>query len=305
MFPKTALAVRSLKSDRSPLPHPPSTTRAKAVNVGLRCADRLRSNTIVEDFLPVSRLDDVILETRGLTKEFRGFTAVQGVDLKVRRGTIHALIGPNGAGKTTVFNLLTKFLDPSAGQIFFNGRDITALKPAEIARRGIVRSFQISAVFPHLSLRENVRVALQHKLGNSFHFWRSQRVLDHLDAPAETLLEAVGLAGLGDGMASELAYGRKRALEIATTLALNPEMLLLDEPMAGLGQEEIGRIAALIREVSADRTILMVEHNLSVVADLSHMITVLTCGRILTQGDYAAVSNDPEVVEAYLGTGHA
>ena len=250
-------------------------------------------------------VDDVILETRGLTKEFRGFTAVQGVDLKVRRGTIHALIGPNGAGKTTVFNLLTKFLDPSAGQIFFNGRDITALKPAEIARRGIVRSFQISAVFPHLSVRENVRVALQHKLGNSFHFWRSQRVLDHLDAPAETLLEAVGLAGLGDGMASELAYGRKRALEIATTLALDPEMLLLDEPMAGLGQEEIGRIAALIREVSADRTILMVEHNLSVVADLSHMITVLTCGRILTQGDYAAVSNDPEVVEAYLGTGHA
>jgi len=255
--------------------------------------------------LPVSRLDDVILETRGLTKEFRGFTAVQGVDLKVRRGTIHALIGPNGAGKTTVFNLLTKFLDPSAGQIFYNGRDITALKPAEIARRGIVRSFQISAVFPHLSVRENVRVALQHKLGNSFHFWRSQRVLDHLDAPAETLLEAVGLAGLGDGMASELAYGRKRALEIATTLALDPEMLLLDEPMAGLGQEEIGRIAALIREVSADRTILMVEHNLSVVADLSHMITVLTRGRILTQGDYATVSNDPEVVEAYLGTGHA
>jgi branched-chain amino acid transport system ATP-binding protein len=305
VFPKTALAVRSLKSDRSPLPHPPSITRAKAVNVGLRCADRLRSITIVEDFSPVSRLNDVILETRGLTKEFRGFTAVQGVDLKVRRGTIHALIGPNGAGKTTVFNLLTKFLDPSAGQIFFNGRDITALKPAEIARRGIVRSFQISAVFPHLSVRENVRVALQHKLGNSFHFWRSQRVLDHLDAPAETLLEAVGLAGLGDGMASELAYGRKRALEIATTLALDPEMLLLDEPMAGLGQEEIGRIAALIREVSADRTILMVEHNLSVVADLSHMITVLTRGRILTQGDYAAVSNDPEVVEAYLGTGHA
>jgi branched-chain amino acid transport system ATP-binding protein len=251
------------------------------------------------------RLDDVILETRGLTKEFRGFTAVQGVDLKVRRGTIHALIGPNGAGKTTVFNLLTKFLDPSAGQIFYNGRDITALKPAEIARRGMVRSFQISAVFPHLSVRENVRVALQHKLGNPFHFWRSDRVLAHLDAPAEALLEAVGLAGLGNGMASELAYGRKRALEIATTLALDPEMLLLDEPMAGLGQEEIGRIAALIRKVSADRTILMVEHNLSVVADLSHMITVLTRGRILTEGDYATVSNDPEVVEAYLGTGLA
>ncbi len=253
----------------------------------------------------ISPLEDVILETRGLTKEFRGFSAVQGVDLKIRRGTIHALIGPNGAGKTTVFNLLTKFLDPSAGQIIYNGRDITTLRPAEIARRGMVRSFQISAVFPHLSVRENVRVALQHKLANSFHFWRSGRVLDGLDAAAEVLLDAVGLSGFGDELASELAYGRKRALEIATTLALDPEMLLLDEPMAGLGQEEIGRISALIRKVSADRTILMVEHNLSVVADLSHTITVLTRGRILTEGDYAAVSKDPEVVEAYLGTGHA
>ena len=250
-------------------------------------------------------MDDVILETRGLTKEFRGFTAVQGVDLKIRRGAIHALIGPNGAGKTTVFNLLTKFLDPSAGQILYNGRDITALKPAEIARRGMVRSFQISAVFLHLSARENVRIALQRKLGNSFHFWRSGRSLDPLAAPAEALLEAVGLAGFGDELASELAYGRKRALEIATTLALEPEMLLLDEPMAGLGQEEIGRISALIRKVSADRTVLMVEHNLSVVADLSDTITVLTRGRVLTEGDYATVSKNPEVVEAYLGTGHA
>jgi len=253
----------------------------------------------------VSHVEDVILETHGLTKEFRGFTAVQGVDLKIRRGTIHALIGPNGAGKTTVFNLLTKFLDPSAGQIIYNSRDITALRPAEIAHRGMVRSFQISAVFPHLSVRENVRIALQHKLANSFHFWRSGRALDHLAAPADALLDAVGLSGFGDELASELAYGRKRALEIATTLALDPEMLLLDEPMAGLGQEEIGRISALIRKVSADRTILMVEHNLSVVADLSHTITVLTRGRILTEGDYATVSKDPEVVEAYLGTGHA
>ncbi len=253
----------------------------------------------------VLHVEDVILETRSLTKEFRGFTAVQGVDLKIRRGTIHALIGPNGAGKTTVFNLLTKFLDPSAGQILYNGRDITALKPAEVARRGMVRSFQISAVFPHLSVRENVRIALQRKLANSFHFWRAGRVLDPLAASAEALLDAVGLSGFGDELASELAYGRKRALEIATTLALDPEMLLLDEPMAGLGQEEIGRISALIRKVSADRTILMVEHNLSVVADLSHTITVLTRGRILTEGDYATVSKNPEVVEAYLGTGHA
>jgi branched-chain amino acid transport system ATP-binding protein len=250
-------------------------------------------------------LDDLIVETRGLTKEFRGFTAVHGVDLKIRRGTIHALIGPNGAGKTTVFNLLTGFLEPSAGHIIYDGNDITGERPADIARRGVVRSFQISAVFPHLSVRDNVRVALQQKLGNSFHFWRSGRVLHRLNPRADALLEAVGLSGFGDVLAIELPYGRKRALEIATTLALDPVMLLLDEPMAGLGQEDIGRISALIRVVAADRTVLMVEHNLSVVADLSHVITVLTRGRILAEGDYAAVSNNPDVVEAYLGTGHA
>jgi branched-chain amino acid transport system ATP-binding protein len=248
---------------------------------------------------------DLILETRGLTKEFRGFTAVQGVDLKVRRGTIHALIGPNGAGKTTVFNLLTKFLEPSAGRIYYGGDDITAARPADIARRGLVRSFQISAVFPHLSVRENVRVALQRPLGNSFHFWRSQRVLDRLNNRADELLDAVGLVGFEDRPAAALPYGRKRALEIATTLALEPEMLLLDEPMSGLGLEDIGRISGLIRGAACERTVLMVEHNLSVVADLSRTITVLTRGRILAEGDYAAVSNNPEVVEAYMGTGHA
>ena len=251
------------------------------------------------------RLDDVILETRGLTKEFRGFTAVQAVDLQVRRGTIHALIGPNGAGKTTVFNLLTKFLEPTAGRILYDGHDITAARPADIARRGMVRSFQISAVFPHLTVRDNVRVALQQKLGNSFHFWRSERVLNGLNSRADALLEAVGLAGFADLLAVELPYGRKRALEIATTLALDPVMLLLDEPMAGLGQEDIGVISALIRKLAADRTVLMVEHNLSVVADLSDTITVLTRGRILAEGDYEAVSQNPEVMEAYLGTGHA
>jgi branched-chain amino acid transport system ATP-binding protein len=250
-------------------------------------------------------LDDLILQTRGLTKEFRGFTAVQAVDLKIRRGTIHALIGPNGAGKTTVFNLLTKFLEPTAGRIFYNGHDITTARPADIARRGVVRSFQISAVFPHLMVRDNVRVALQQKLGNSFHFWRSERILNGLNSRADALLEAVGLAGFADTLAVELPYGRKRALEIATTLALDPAMLLLDEPMAGLGQEDIGLISALIRSVAADRTVLMVEHNLSVVADLSDIITVLTRGRILAEGDYHAVSQNPEVMEAYLGTGHA
>jgi branched-chain amino acid transport system ATP-binding protein len=247
----------------------------------------------------------LILETRGLTKEFRGFTAVRGVDLKVRRGTIHALIGPNGAGKTTVFNLLTKFFEPSAGKIFYKGRDITAERPADVARLGLVRSFQISAVFPHLSVRDNVRVALQRPLGNAFHFWRSTRVLDRLNPRAEALLESVGLAGFAAATAVELPYGRKRALEIATTLALDPELLLLDEPMAGLGQEDIARISALIRQVASNRTVLMVEHNLPVVADLSHVITVLTRGRILVEGDYETVSKDPDVIDAYLGTGHA
>ena len=248
-------------------------------------------------------MDDLILETQGLTKDFRGFTAVQGVDLRVRRGTIHALIGPNGAGKTTVFNLLTKFLEPSGGRILYNGRDITAEHPATVARLGLVRSFQISAVFAHLSVRDNVRVALQRPLGNSFHFWRSQRVLDRLNDRAAELLDAVGLGGFADAMAAALPYGRKRALELATTLALDPEMMLLDEPMSGLGQEDIGRISALIRGAARDRTVLMVEHNLSVVADLSQVITVLTRGTILAEGDYAAVSANPEVIEAYMGTG--
>ena len=249
--------------------------------------------------------DDHIIETRDLTKEFKGFFAVRDVSLRVRRGTIHALIGPNGAGKTTVFNLLTKFLAPTAGHILYQGRDITGAKPADVARLGMVRSFQISAVFPHLTVRENVLVALQRKLGTSFHFWRSRRSLDVLDGRAEELLDAVGLRGFEEALAVELPYGRKRALEIATTLALDPEMMLLDEPTAGMGHEDVGRVAQLIRKVAADRTVLMVEHNLSVVADLSDTITVLARGEILAEGSYDEVSNNPEVREAYMGTGHA
>ncbi|MDI1286931.1 MAG: ABC transporter ATP-binding protein [Reyranella sp.] len=247
---------------------------------------------------------ETILEANGLTKEFKGFVAVKNVDLRVRRHTIHALIGPNGAGKTTCFNLLTHFLSPTAGRIHFNGREITGSSPAAIARMGLVRSFQISAVFPHLSVRENVRVALQRKLGNSFYFWRSQKVLDRLDLRALELVESVGLGAFAELPAVELPYGRKRALEIATTLALEPEMMLLDEPMAGLGQEDIKRIAALIRAVAKDRTVLMVEHNMSVVADLSDTITVLARGEVLAEGPYAVVSKEPAVIEAYVGTGH-
>jgi branched-chain amino acid transport system ATP-binding protein len=248
--------------------------------------------------------EEIILETEELTKEFAGFVAVSGVSLRVERGTIHALIGPNGAGKTTCFNLLTKFLKPTSGRIVYNGADITALAPADVARRGLVRSFQISAVFPHLSVLENVRIALQRKRGGSFDFWRSSRVLDEFNDRALALIDDVGLSAFAATTAAELPYGRKRALELATTLALDPEMLLLDEPTAGMGHEDIDRIAALIKSVSANRTILMVEHNLSVVANLSDRITVLTRGRVLAEGDYETVSASPEVREAYLGVGH-
>lgn len=247
--------------------------------------------------------DAVILETQDLTKEFKGFTAVSAVNLKVRRGSIHALIGPNGAGKTTCFNLITKFLDPTRGKIIYNGQDITRAKPADIARMGMVRSFQISATFPHLTLLENVRVGLQRALGTSFHFWRSEESLSSLNVRAMELLEDVGLAPYARLTAGELPYGRKRALEIATTLALDPELLLLDEPTSGMGREDIGRVAALIRRVAQNRTVLMVEHNLSVVSDLSDRITVLARGEILAEGPYSEVSENPAVVEAYMGSG--
>ena len=246
--------------------------------------------------------DDIILETEGLTKEFRGFVAVKDVRLRVRRGTIHALIGPNGAGKTTCFNLLTHFLAPTRGRIRYNGRDITGSSPADIARRGLVRSFQISAVFPHLTVLENVRIALQRGRGSSFDFWRSDRVLEALNARALELIAAVGLADVAATPAVELPYGRKRALEIATTLALEPEMLLLDEPTAGMGHEDVARITGLIKTVAANRTVLMVEHNLSVVESLSHTITVLARGEVLAEGDYATVSRNPDVIQAYMGT---
>jgi branched-chain amino acid transport system ATP-binding protein len=247
---------------------------------------------------------DVILKTEGLTKEFAGFVAVNDVNLEVRRGTIHALIGPNGAGKTTCFNLLTKFLNPTKGRIVYNGQDITAAQPADIARMGLVRSFQISAVFPHITVLENVRIALQRARGGSFDFWRSKKVLDTFNDRAVALLTEVGLGSFAQWTAVELPYGRKRALEIATTLALDPEMMLLDEPTAGMAHEDVDRIAALIKRVAANRTVLMVEHNLSVVSTLSNRITVLTRGRVLTEGDYETVSSNPAVQEAYLGVGH-
>jgi branched-chain amino acid transport system ATP-binding protein len=250
-------------------------------------------------------LHSVILETSGLSKTFSGFSAVDNVDLRVETGTIHALIGPNGAGKTTCFNLLTKFLQPSAGRIVYQGHDITRLRPAQIARRGMVRSFQISAVFGQLTALENVRIALQRDRGSSFDFWRPDVILKRYDDRARALLADVGLEAYAAVPAAELPYGRKRALEIATTLALDPALLLLDEPTAGMTEHDVARIVELIRRIRAGRTILMVEHNLSVVSGLSDRITVLTRGKILAEGTYEAVANNPAVVTAYLGTDHA
>jgi branched-chain amino acid transport system ATP-binding protein len=250
-------------------------------------------------------VSDTILATSGLTREFRGFVAVSDVSLNIREGSIHALIGPNGAGKTTCFNLLTKFLQPTRGTIRYRGQDITGLKPAQVARLGLVRSFQISAVFPHLTALENVRVALQRARGASFDFWRSDRLLGVYNDRATELLFDVGLSGYSDTLAGQLSYGRKRALEIATTLALEPQMMLLDEPTAGMTHEDVERVVALIRRIRAGRTILMVEHNLSVVEGLCDRITVLARGSILAEGDYGTVSANPDVIAAYLGSEHA
>ncbi|MFZ6655049.1 ABC transporter ATP-binding protein [Undibacterium sp. TJN19] len=247
-------------------------------------------------------MTDVILETKRLTKEFKGFTAVSEVNLQVQRGHIHALIGPNGAGKTTCFNLLTKFLVPTSGQILFNGRDITSAKPAQIARQGIIRSFQISAVFPHLTVMENVRIGLQRKLGTSFHFWKSEQSLNQLNARAMELLAEVDLTSFADTVTVDLPYGRKRALEIATTLAMEPEMMLLDEPTQGMGHEDVHRVTELIKKVSAGRTILMVEHNMNVVSGICDKISVLQRGAMLAEGTYKEVSTNPKVMEAYMGS---
>jgi branched-chain amino acid transport system ATP-binding protein len=274
----------------------------------LPCANRVPSGgmePMASPYRASATNSEPILQTHGLTKDFRGFVAVKAVNLQVRRHSIHALIGPNGAGKTTCFNLLTKFLTPTAGRIVYRGIDITQLPPAQVTRLGLVRSFQISAVFPHLTVLENVRIALQRQRGRSFDFWRSAAVLAEFEPRARELLDAVGLADLADKRAVELSYGRKRALEIATTLALDPETMLLDEPMSGLGHEDVGRISALIRKVAPNRTIIMVEHNLGVVADLCDRITVLARGEILAEGDYATVSRKPEVIQAYMGTAHA
>jgi branched-chain amino acid transport system ATP-binding protein len=242
-----------------------------------------------------------ILETQSLYKSFKGFTAVNDVNLKVLEGSIHALIGPNGAGKTTCFNLLTKFLAPTSGKILFKGEDITLLSPTQISRKGVIRSFQISAVFPHLSVLDNVRIALQKQLGSEFHFWKPSTSLNVLNERAIELLDLVGLNGFYDQLAVNLPYGRKRVLEIATTLAMDPELMLLDEPTQGMGHEDVDRVTRLIAEVAKGRTVLMVEHNMKVVSTIANTITVLQRGSVLAEGPYDEVSKNPLVMEAYMG----
>jgi branched-chain amino acid transport system ATP-binding protein len=242
-----------------------------------------------------------MIQARGLVKEFRGFRAVRGVDLDVAQGCVHALVGPNGAGKTTLFNMLTGFLRPSAGQILLDGQDITGFPPERVARLGVARSFQITSLFPRMTAREHVELALAGGTGLGWRFWRSDRMLDRFSGRAGELLDEVGLAGHAGERAGALAYGFKRALELAVALALSPRVLLLDEPTAGMGVEDVDRTIALIDRVRAGRTVVLVEHNMSVVASLADRVTVLQQGAVLVEGPYQQVRDDPRVITAYLG----
>ena len=243
-----------------------------------------------------------MLVAEGLRKRYRSREVVRDFGLTLNAGEVVGLLGPNGAGKTTCFNLLTKFLEPTRGQILLEGADITREKPAQVARRGMVRSFQISSTFPHMSVLENVRVALQPTLGTAFNFWQSSRTLEQLNGRCMELLDHVGLAEFASLQAIELPYGRKRVLEIATTLAMEPKLMLLDEPTQGMGHEDVELVMQLIKKVSANRTILMVEHNMSVVGSIADTITVLQFGQVIAEGAYAEVSRNPQVLEAYMGS---
>jgi branched-chain amino acid transport system ATP-binding protein len=243
----------------------------------------------------------MVLETRGLTKHFRGFLAVDGVGLAVELGAVHALVGPNGAGKTTLFHLLSGFLRPSAGQILLAGQDVTGLRADQMVHRGMARSFQITSLFPDMPLRDHVELALQGRRREGLRFWRSDRLLDVHRERAESLLDDVGLASLADVPAAAVSYGQKRALELAIALALDPRVLLLDEPTAGMGVEDVQRTIDLIRRVREGRTVVLVEHNMRVVATLADRVTVLQRGRVLAEGGYDEVRDDRRVITAYLG----
>ena len=247
--------------------------------------------------------DAPVVETVDLSKSFAGYRAVDGVSLSVASGSIHAIIGPNGAGKTTLFNLLSGFVVPSAGRVILGGRDITGRKPHRIARLGMVRSFQINSIFAHLSVLDNVKVSLEAKTELPTRFWLPGSATKRLDPRALELLAEVGLSGEKGRLAAQLSYGRKLALEIEITLAQDPTILLLDEPTAGMGPEDVSRITKLIERVRAGRTIVLVEHNLRVVAELCDRISVMQRGKVLVEGSYELVRRDPRVIDAYLGGG--
>ncbi len=241
------------------------------------------------------------VETHGLSKDFRGFRAVSSVDLTVREGTIHALVGPNGAGKTTLFNLLTGFLKPTEGSILVFGEDVTGLQPEQVAHKGVARSFQITSLFENLTPREHVELALQGMTTQGLHFWRSINVLGRFRRQVDDLLEQVGLGDLADRPAGLLAYGQKRALEMALVLALDPRVMLLDEPTAGMGLEDVDRTIELVRRISTGRTVVFVDHNMHVVGSLADQVTVLQQGEVLAEGSYDEVRRDERVIAAYLG----
>jgi branched-chain amino acid transport system ATP-binding protein len=241
------------------------------------------------------------VETRALHKEFAGFRAVDGVDLRLEAGAVHALVGPNGAGKTSLFNLLTGFLAPTSGRILLFGDDVTGLRPHQIAARGVARSFQITSLFEELSAAEHVALALQSRTGLGYGFWRDESSLRRFDAPARALLAEVGLEGVAEQPVRHLPYGQKRAVELALALALEPRILLLDEPTAGMGAEDVQRTIELIVRIRADRTVVLVEHNMGVVGRLADNVIVLQQGKVIAEGPYATVRADPAVIAAYLG----
>jgi len=242
-----------------------------------------------------------IVSTTALRKEFRGFAAVRDVDLRVAEGSVHALVGPNGAGKTTLFNMLTGFLTPSAGRIEIAGKDVTGEPPERIAGLGVARSFQITTLFPALTARDHVELALQAKTTLGWRFWRSDKQLHRFRDRAEELLASVGLEKVADVAVEALAYGRKRALELAVALALDPRVLLLDEPTAGMSPAETARITALIAGLDRTLTILIVEHDMDVVFRLADRVTVLHEGRVIADGTAADVRGDVRVHDVYLG----
>ena len=243
-----------------------------------------------------------MISTRELAKDFHGFRAVDGVNLDVKAGSMHALVGPNGAGKTTLFNLLTGFIQPSEGRILIDDVDVTSMAPEQIAKAGVARSFQITSLFAELSLMNHVELAIQGWSGLGMRFWRSDKRLLAYRDEAHELLRQVGLDDHATKVAGTLSYGQKRALELALALALKPKLLLLDEPTAGMGIEDVARTIDLIARIREGRTVVMVEHNMKVVGSLADRVTVLQFGQILAAGSYDEVRADPRVVTAYLGT---